>query len=122
MRTLFAVVAMTAAAQAHALTGNNLNSMLSDESGRATVFAYVRGVLEAEVAFGGFLAALYKKNPPFALAYADEMPTTICPPEGFSIDQAFDLVRKELATRPERRHLPAYVLVRGALRAAWPCP
>ncbi|WP_262273058.1 MULTISPECIES: Rap1a/Tai family immunity protein [Microvirga] len=44
-----------------------------------------------------------------------------CSPEGASSIQALRIVVNYMQANPARLHLPLFVLVTDALRAAWPC-
>jgi hypothetical protein len=80
---------------------------------------YVRGVLDAESAFGDYFSgpdmAIYR------IALGDKLPDLICLPRGAGLEQALDIVTGYLAANPGTRHQPAYGLARAALLGAWPC-
>lgn len=46
----------------------------------------------------------------------------ICRPDGVSVQQIVDTVKKYLVDFPQFRHLGAPALIRGALTNAFPCP
>ena len=46
----------------------------------------------------------------------------VCLPEGISMSQAADIVKRYLRDHPEVRHYAAYDLAANALAEVWPCP
>ena len=46
---------------------------------------------------------------------------SFCPPKNIRADQVFDIVFKYLQSHPEKRNLPAHILVEKALKEVWPC-
>ena len=46
----------------------------------------------------------------------------ICLPQGVTVGQVTDVVRKDLRDRPQGRHYAAVTMVLAAFREAWPCP
>ena len=96
----FALAALAASPSfAQVLTGNDLLQRIgSDNPGlRNIALGYVGGVTDA---LGG---------------------DVFCAPEGVTLAQAVDMVRKWLTDNPEHRHMSAAVLVAVILQRAWPC-
>lgn len=96
----FALAALAASPSfGQVLTGNDLlQRMASDSPGlRSMALGYVGGVndsLDGDV---------------------------FCAPEGATLGQAVDIVRKWLTDNPQHRHMSAAVLVAVILQRAWPC-
>lgn len=112
-RILFA--GMLLAGSAHAFTGNDLYAMMSnpDRTSQTVSFAYVRGFIDAS----SFSQSTYR--------YVDGKVSNgrfFCMPQGATLDQAFELIRNELARQPGQRHLDAHFFAFAALANAWPCP
>lgn len=98
--TYFTLAALAAAPSfAQVLTGNDLlQRITSDNPGMKSIaLGYVGGVTDS---LGGDI---------------------FCPPEGVTLAQAVDMVRKWLSDNPEHRHMSAAVLVAVILQRAWPC-
>lgn len=101
MKKLFLLAALMAGtAHAQFFSGNEiLQRMEAQDSvvGRSLALGYVAGVLDAAI------------------------DVDICPPEQVQIGQARDMVLQWLRANPDKRHLPAAVIVHVVLRNAWPC-
>lgn len=84
---------------AQVLTGNDLlQRITSDNPGMKSIaLGYVGGVTDS---LGG---------------------DVFCAPDGVTLAQAVDMVRKWLTDNPEHRHMSAAVLVAVILQRAWPC-
>jgi hypothetical protein len=100
MKKLILLAALLAGtAHAQFMSGNELLDRLNDPGTAKPMVAlgYVMGVLDAH----------YN--------------TEICPPEQVQIGQASDVIKQWLQNNPDKRHLPAAIIVRVILRQTWPC-
>ena len=100
MKALIAGLAlMTGTAHAQFFSGNELLDRLNDT-----------GTVKPMVALGYVMGAL-----------DSHFGVEICPPEQVQIGQASDVIKQWLQTNPDKRHLPAALIVRVVLRNTWPC-
>lgn len=121
MKRLLALSWILIAAQASAeVTGNDLLSKLkSTNAGDSlTAYYYILGVMESEsinlLQEIMITSSAKDKNKKFSRKY-------VCPPDGASNQQIFDIVQQHLESNPDSRHFGASVLVRASTLKAWPC-
>lgn len=94
-----ACIATMTTAHAEFLTGNDL-------------LARINGDAYDSILASGYVAGAY-----------DTLRTTVhCSPEGVTIGQIKDMVKKHLESNPGVRQLSADMHVRYVLEKAWPCP
>ena len=123
-RPLVAALLACSALKAAALTGDDLLSLMSaDEAGKASAVAYIRGFVDGQVALSSLVNDQADKAPTFATlaVFGTRGPRTLCPPTGYSIQQALEIVEVALRARPDRQNVSAMLLTDEALRTAWPC-
>jgi hypothetical protein len=95
------------------ITGNDLYKWLTDSDDRLMGIAYMRGFIDAQLTGFPLTGHIFGK---------DMEITVICVPANATGDQAIDIVRRSLATKPETRHLAAPSLIRTAFfDAGWGC-
>lgn len=120
MRAPFLIAALVLsmlAVQANAMNGNQLWGMAQDRQGIYLAKMYVRGLIDAELAYTAwYLGEASKGAQPPATSLRP-----VCFPDAATEDQAVEIVLQSLQREPERRHEAVYFIARRALRAAWPC-
>ena len=86
-------------AHAQFLTGNDLFERMNSDNiaGKSIALGYVGGVLDVH------------------------LDVNICPPQSVQLGQALDVAKKWLSSNPDKRHLPAAMIVYHSLRSVWPC-
>ena len=96
---LLAASLFSVSAQAGFWTGNDLLQKIDSKESveRAMAYGYIAGVYD----LGSGL--------------------THCPPDNVILRQVLDIVRRELAEKPELRHQAADLYVVSGLQAVWPC-
>lgn len=99
-------------------TGNDLYAAMQNESERTEALRFIKGVIN-----GSTWAYELGKNGTVMQMPIDDIKRGIgiCTPNGVSMGQSFDIVRKWLKNTPEYRHADASYLVLIALRASFPC-
>ena len=99
MRLAALLLALALPAQAYFMDGNALLERMEDP-----------GTVKPMVALG------------FVMGVADAYDgVEICIPETVQARQPHDVVKKWLRDNPERRHLPAGIIVYVVLKNVWPC-
>ncbi len=86
------------------ISGHELFEACSETISRAVCASYVAGIAD------GLEHAVIKGSK-----------RLICYPEKANVGQMTDVTRKYLSDNPEKRHLPASLLVFNALSVAFPC-
>ena len=100
MKKLLITLALVAStANAGFMTGNDLYTrMQGDEADRTIAMAYVAG------AFDAYQGVVH------------------CAPQGVTLIQVRDMVRKHLEAEPTQRHVQADLHLAYVLGKTWPCP
>lgn len=111
-----AASALLLGSQAHALTGNELLTLMEDTDAafKTASLAYVRGYIDAVTLDHAYRKMTQKPGEP-------TQNPMFCSPDSATPAQAKDIVKAYLVAHPERRHGPAGGLTGWALRKAWPC-
>jgi hypothetical protein len=94
-----AMVLMTAASDAHASNGNDINQWCENDP--AIALAYIDGIMDAYATVGP--------------------PIDYCPARDVTYGQVRDVVCKWVNNNPEERHRSGALLVPRALSTVWAC-
>ena len=86
-------------AHAQFFSGNDLHDRINSDNiaAKSIALGYVGGVLDAH------------------------LDVNICPPDRVQLGQAVDVVKKWLASNPDKRHLSAAIITFYSLKLSWPC-
>jgi hypothetical protein len=85
-------------------TGGDLRRALSEPAGlrSGVAFGYIQGVVNS-----------------MELLYPDQSPS--CSPDGMTVGQMVDVVKRYLHNHPQTGHEPAVIVIATAAREAFPC-
>ncbi len=85
-------------------TGSDLRRALNEPAGlrSGVAFGYIQGVVNS-------MEVLYPNQP------------LSCSPDGVTVGQMVDVVKRYLQNHPQTRHEPAVILIATAAREAFPC-
>jgi Rap1a immunity proteins len=86
-------------------TGNDLRRALDEPAGlrSGVALGYIQGVVNS-------MEVLYPNQ------------SLSCSPDGMTVGQMVDVVKRYLHNHPQTRHEPAVILIATAAREAFPCP
>lgn len=113
MKAITLILAL-AAPSSHAITGNQLNDLMTtdkDLTSKLAAMMYVTGITDG-IALNQYLASA--RNVTLG-------ERAVCLPSGGQVAQAYDVIKTFLAENPANRHLDAGALSAVALNRAWPC-